>query len=167
MKTTEERFWSKVQRGKEISDCWHWLAYCQPKGYGLFRLDGSMKLAHRIAYNLCVGPIPEGLQLDHLCRNPWCVNPTHLEVVTNRENVLRGNAILPHKHCPQGHTYDNENTYVSPDGRKSCRTCNNQKSREYRQRRREARAAIASTWRYVDGTMVFARSEDYVLTVES
>ena len=88
-----ERFWPKVNL---LGDCWLWLAYVNHGGYGRFRVgsmtDGTRRTvnAHRWAYEHLVGPIPEGLDLDHLCRVPGCVNPEHLEPVTHRENVARG-----------------------------------------------------------------------------
>src|ERR1017187_5210266 len=84
-----DRFWPKVdRRGPE--ECWPWLASKQNMGYGQVRAETerTMILAHRVAYELLIGPIPLGLTLDHLCRNRGCVNPTHLEPVTLRENTL-------------------------------------------------------------------------------
>src|SRR5688572_6777121 len=85
-----ERFWAKVQRGDQES-CWPWLGAKNPDGYGQFVWRGRKStLVHRIAYEELRGPIPEGLTLDHLCRNRGCANPWHCETVTHRENVLRG-----------------------------------------------------------------------------
>lgn len=119
---TSERFWSKVDTGGR---CWIWLASVSPSGYGKFRLSDPRRLvaAHRFAYELEVGPIPEGLDLDHLCRNRGCVNPAHLEPVTRSENVRRGTKGRLVTHCPQGHEYDEANTYVSPQGLRHCRRC--------------------------------------------
>lgn len=119
-----ERFWEKVALG---DGCWKWLGFLNDSGYGMFKAysDRSMMLAHRYSYELHVGPIPEGLQLDHLCRNPACVNPGHLEPVTHEENVRRGNAghnMRSKTHCPQGHPYAGDNLYVY-DGRRHCRAC--------------------------------------------
>jgi hypothetical protein len=109
-------------------------------GYGQISIDGAQKLAHRAIYELTVGPIPEGLALDHTCHNRdaacmggdtclhrRCINVDHLEPVTGAENTRRGKswAINGTKtHCPQGHAYDGENTHVY-DGRRYCRACNN------------------------------------------
>ena len=83
-----------------------------------------MVYAHRFAYELAYGPIPEGLELDHLCRNASCVRPTHLEAVTHQVNMVRGKSGPGSKtHCPHDHEYTPENTHVSPDGRRYCRTC--------------------------------------------
>lgn len=86
-----ERFWSKVDRDGGPDCCWPWLA-ARANGYGKFYVDGRMVRAHRFAYELLVGPIPEGLVLDHLCAVTFCVNPAHLEPVTQRENARRGDA---------------------------------------------------------------------------
>src|SRR5947209_2044527 len=84
----EQRIWSKVEK---TASCWNWNG-SKLRGYGLFRVHSpqSMTYAHRFVYESIVGPIPEGLELDHLCRNPSCVNPDHLEAVPHKVNVLRG-----------------------------------------------------------------------------
>lgn len=133
-----KRFWNKVQIN-DWRDCWTWTAHKTPMGYGQIGVAGHrVACAHRVSYELLVGTIPEGLHLDHLCRNPSCVNPMHLEPVTPGENVRRGNAgkrYAERTHCPHGHPYDEDNTYVWRGGR-HCRTCNNNRTRAYKARKR-------------------------------
>lgn len=124
-----EQFWSRVE---QVGDCWEWRGFIKENGYGQFSLGKRRPvLAHRFAYLTLVGEIPEGLQLDHLCRNRACVNPWHLDPVTPQENTRRG-AILK-THCPSGHPYTGENLRYNGSAR-VCRECDNA-------RRREARAA--------------------------
>ena len=131
--TPEERFWPKVNKSgpvpdyrPDLSPCWLWTEGKDGSGYGRFKINGHMVAAHRFAYELLVGSIPQGLELDHLCRVRHCVNTDHLEPVTNHVNVLRGfnNAAQNARktHCPQGHPYDKENTSLH-NGRRYCRTC--------------------------------------------
>lgn len=124
-----ERFFWRVDK-TDPNGCWLWTGSREPKGYGRFWLNGQQFKAHRAAYELLVGPIPEGLVLDHLCRVRVCVNPAHLEPVTNRENILRGEgrtAVQARRtHCPKGHPYDEANTIVRQrHGRptRQCRAC--------------------------------------------
>jgi hypothetical protein len=127
------RFWSKVKTGN-LEDCWEWIPKIKPGGYGHICFDGHRVGAHRFAYELLHGPIPEGLTIDHLCRNRICVNPAHMELVPNRINVLRGVGITAQEakktHCPQGHVYDLFNTYYSKDGERHCRECDRERHRE-------------------------------------
>ncbi|MFF0395160.1 HNH endonuclease signature motif containing protein [Streptomyces sp. NPDC005248] len=125
-----ERFWSKTREEDHgyKSPCLTWTASLNEQGYGRFKFDGTVHRAHRLAYQALVGPIPDGLQLDHLCRNRACVNVEHLEPVTARANVLRGTGFAARNskvtHCPEGHEYTPENTYVQPGtGQRECRTC--------------------------------------------
>lgn len=126
--TREERFWAKVEKSE---GCWTWAASCYSNGYGRF----DYGLAHRIAYELVVGEIPEGLDLDHLCRNRRCVNPAHLEPVTRRENLMRGRTLVAAKagqtHCKHGHEFTEENTHIRPNGTRSCRECSRIKYRRW------------------------------------
>lgn len=175
--STNERFWRFVNRS---ADCWLWIGGKDYDGYGIFKSNGRSHRAHRFAYELLVGPIPDGLTLDHLCRVTCCVNPKHLEPVTTRVNTLRGTgppavnarrvlcvnghplppnrkckvcaaqanrrvrgwsevdvvavpiavAFAERTHCPQGHPYDDANTYTSKKGSRHCRTCHRERERE-------------------------------------
>lgn len=138
MPTTLARLEAKIEFDE--SGCWLWTGYKHADGYGLVKVDGKNRLAHRVVYEMLVGPVPEGLELDHLCRVRACVNPDHVEPVTHAENMRRSDSLRFgwHRevtHCPQGHAYDEANTYQRPDrpGR-ICRACG-------RERARAARAA--------------------------
>ena len=124
---SNDRFWAKV---KKTPECWLWQGTgVGPVGnkYGQTYINGKPIRAHRVAYELLIGPIPDGLVIDHLCRTPLCVRPDHLEAVTHRENTMRGvgitamNAIKDH--CKRGHAFDGENTYKRLDGTRTCRAC--------------------------------------------
>lgn len=118
--------------------CWPWQGRLMANGYG--RL--SNRLAHRVSYELLVGQIPEGLTLDHLCRNRRCVNPKHLDPVTHRVNILRGTgASARHArktHCPYGHPFSGENLRIERSGQRACRTCCRLRGAAKRRRLREA-----------------------------
>ncbi len=120
------RFWRKVDAS---GDCWEWTG-AKGNGYGVAWLEGGLTRPHRAVYEALVGPIPAGYQLDHLCRNRACVNPAHLEPVTQQENIRRGFRISKMA-CPQGHPYDDGNTYWY-DGRRYCRACHLAHSRAHR-----------------------------------
>lgn len=104
--------------------CWVWQRPLHSSGYAMFSVDSYPHWAHRVSYELMVGPIPSGLELDHLCRNPPCVNPAHLEPVTHLENVRRG-ATAQKTHCKNGHEFTAENTYHRPDNptHRACLQC--------------------------------------------
>lgn len=127
-----ERFWSKVDKSGE---CWEWTGGRSRDGYGHFHLGGRTLLAHRVSHELIIGTIPDGLHIDHLCRNPPCVRPEHIEPVTPRINNLRGVGLpalnASKTHCPQGHPYDQENTLPTPSGGRACRTCSRARFRAW------------------------------------
>ncbi len=121
------RFMRHVEMITETG-CWIWMGHLNGGGYGTFRF-GRTNLAHRAAYEIFRGPIPAGLEPDHLCRVRCCVNPRHLELVTHLVNIRRGiggrtSAARERAktHCPRGHKYNAENTFVTQGGRK-CRAC--------------------------------------------
>lgn len=117
-----------------MSGCWIWLKSLTPSGYGQVSFQGRATVAHRVSYQIFIGPIPEGLTLDHLCRVRCCINPSHVEPVSRGENVRRGDAGLARglqlrsrTICPQGHEYAGRNLIVKVDrngiAHRSCRTC--------------------------------------------
>lgn len=138
---TEERFWAKVNK---TDSCWVWTASRGGGGYGKFWInhEQGLRVAHRVSYMWLVGPIPDDLQLDHLCRNRQCVNPDHLEPVTRSENVRRGVGPevtrarhISKTHCTHGHPLFGDNLYVNPKGWRVCRECMREFKRRYRARR--------------------------------
>ena len=139
----KERLLSKVEYAD--NGCWLWTDY-KLKGYGRFNINQVTVLAHRAMYETLVGPIPQGMQLDHLCRNPSCVNPDHLEPVTNRENALRAYSLKTH--CAQGHEYTPENIRWSTNScgnpSRRCRACSRRWSTEGNRRARARAKAKAA-----------------------
>jgi hypothetical protein len=143
----EARFWNKVEA---TGFCWNWTAGKDRQGYGGFNAGTPRRkfLAHRTSYTALLGSIPEGMELDHLCRNTSCVNPDHLEPVTRDENqkripfritdtwlpawVVSGKNVTGY--CKHGHEYTEENTYYYKDGRTECRTCKASRPRKPRSR---------------------------------
>lgn len=125
-RSPEERFWAKVVK---TDSCWLWAGGENGKGYGFMKVVAgeSPVYVHRFAYDLLVGPIPEGLTIDHLCRVRNCVNPDHLEAVTSRVNTLRGFGTSAQNarktHCKNGHRFDAGNTRIKGDGWRECRSC--------------------------------------------
>lgn len=133
-----------------ISDdgCWEWTGKINVYGYGVVSLSRTeiggrqgSRMAHRVVYESEIGPIPEGLDLDHLCRNRKCVRPDHLEPVTRKENLRRGRG--DHSggktHCKRGHEFSPENTIVTKSGHRNCRECGRIYQRAYNARKRAAR----------------------------
>ena len=128
----EDRFW-RYACPDPNTGCWHWSGVYDKrpsKGYGYIKTLGKQRLAHRVAYELFRGPIPDGLQLDHLCQEKGCVNPDHLEILTNRENSLRYRQTITH--CPKGHAYDEQNTHINKVGARVCRACGRERAKDRR-----------------------------------
>jgi len=149
--TRVRRFWERVHK---TDGCWLWTGALNDEGYGAVRGPNKKNTrAHRFAYEITVGPIPPGLTLDHLCRTRNCVNPAHLEPVTNKENLLRGEGWAAKNarktHCVHGHEFTPDNIYTIP-GRtwRECRKCRYingarkvKRISEERRLRREGKAA--------------------------
>ncbi len=107
------------------------------KGYGIVWVRGKLQLSHRVAYEETIGPIPTGLDIDHLCRNHSCYNPEHLEPVTRKENVRRGKGHGSEAHCPRNHPYSGDNLLVVKNGKgRECRTCKYARNRASYHRRK-------------------------------
>ena len=130
-KTIEQRFWEKVGDHSDPTKCWLWTASTNGKGYGRFTVGNKRVQAHRFSYEMYHHvTIPKGMTIDHVkmrgCSSTLCVNPRHLEVVTMKVNILRGNSpssVHANKtHCVHGHPFNEENTYVYP-GKRQCRVC--------------------------------------------
>lgn len=122
----------------DAGGCWNWTGCTQPNGYGKSYHERRTWLAHRLTYTLLVGVIPDGLVIDHLCKNTHCVNPLHLEVVTSQVNTLRGqspSAQQVHRtHCPLGHPLSGDNLYVHRNKR-GCKRCRRDQCRASWRRR--------------------------------
>lgn len=159
-----ERFWSKVDKGPDDA-CWEWQGGRSSIGHGHFALRSDRKVqAHRFAYEKVVGPIPEGLVLDHLCRNPPCCNPAHLEPVTRGENTLRGDTVTGNNMrktvCVHGHKFTPETTYVTKTGGRHCLICRRAAKGRYRKQRAQGPRPIFSV--HIEGT-VQARDVDHAV----
>ena len=151
------RFWARVSK---TDTCWIWTGSKTTQGYGMIRVDGQHVYAHRWSYEQANGQIPQGLEMDHLCRNPSCVNPSHLEAVTHRENGIRGNSPCAENarktHCPHGHSLEDAYIYRAR-GRtgRMCRTCKLEReariywgnSEEYRETKRAYARAHGKAYR--------------------
>lgn len=134
-----QRINSRVRR--DANGCLIYLGRIHPSGYGMVWYEGRHRLVHRLAWELVNGPIPDGLVMDHLCRNPSCINLEHLEPVTTAVNVYRGigpSAINRRKtHCNSGHVFDEANTYFTA-GKRHCRECRRLWQSGYRAQKRAA-----------------------------
>lgn len=147
--TLAERFWTKVDKNgpvsgwrPELGPCWVWTRGKTGDGYGAFSIgDGEMDLAHRWSYANEVGPIPEGAELDHLCRNRACVRPDHLDPVSHDTNMKRS-PIVPSTinagkaFCDNGHEFTPENTRIKADGARECNECRRAITRRHHGRER-------------------------------
>lgn len=152
-KSDAQRFWERVQ---QTDTCWVWIGGKSAEGYGGFsvgsRPAGTLRHvgAHRFAYELLVGPIPEGAHLDHLCRNTSCVRPDHLEPVSSWENIQRGKPSPPVLNkqktcCVHGHEFTPENTWRDRRGSRHCRVCMRARWRKWDRSRRAQRPSVANS----------------------
>lgn len=143
----EQRFWAKVDKDGRVAPahsylgpCWNRTGTLNTSGYGVFFVDGKNRQAHRWVYESFVGPIPDGFEPDHLCRNRSCVNTAHLEVVTKAENILRGDGLPARNarktHCDHGHEFTAENTRILASGHRDCITCRRRINRDAARRYR-------------------------------
>ena len=155
-KTLEERFWEKVRKGP---GCWEWTGAntgAKSGGYGLFFFEGEIHRASRISLMLAGSPVPKNLCALHKCDNPPCVRPDHLFIGTRSENLKdayrKGRAHdggqaernRMKTHCPQGHPYDEENTYTSREGVRACRACGRIRDRKRTPRNRYSERSVPS-----------------------
>lgn len=133
----EDRLWLNVDR-RGPGECWPWTGSLED-GYGRLRVASGKRMpAHRFAWTLVNGPVPDGMVMDHLCRNRACCNPAHVEPVSNRENLMRGDTHAARNsaktRCIRGHDFTEENTYVDPLGRRCCKSCQSARRSERRDR---------------------------------
>ena len=124
-----ERFLEKVIK---TGSCWGWTGAHTQAGYAVFSIAGKFIYGHRYSFQLSKGNIPDGLQLDHLCDNKGCVNPEHLEIVTNQENQIRRYQNNPRQYCDKGHLFTKENTMYIKSGTRLCRICAINRTRKWR-----------------------------------
>lgn len=138
-KTTIERFLDKISIDIKTG-CWNWIGAKYKNGYGAFAIDRRTNCAHRHAYELFIGPIPDKYEIHHKCKNISCVNPKHLSPITRldhlkEDNIDIGAWQLAKTHCPRGHEYTKDNLKKVPRGR-TCLTCHRNKNREYMRKKR-------------------------------
>lgn len=136
-----DEIWEHVEkriRPDARTGCWNWTGATSTDGYGNVKWFGTSYSTHRLAYQANVGDVPEGLELDHLCRNRRCCNPQHLEAVTHAVNIARGVGRFADRqkqtHCTHGHEFTPENTYIKRTGTRECRTCKRLSARARRDR---------------------------------
>jgi hypothetical protein len=125
--SAEARFWARVDK---TETCWLWTATLNGSGYGQITIGRKNWMAHRVAYSLVIGPIPEGLEVDHLCRVRSCVNPEHLEPVDHRTNMLRSPVTELHADCYRGHPLTEGNLLIFADGLRRCAICRRERARK-------------------------------------
>ena len=136
-----QRFWDKVDK---TDTCWLWIASKAPNGYGQYYFEGALRMAHRVAFQDAGGTIPDGYQIDHLCRVRHCVNPDHLEAVTPYENHHRSPITNGGKdRCKHGHEFTEANLYIRPEGFRQCRICITRRARRQAEQRRAKRQQLA------------------------
>jgi len=128
-----KRFWDKVET---TNSCWNWKGCLNNAGYGMFRVNGKNYSPHRFSFETFIHKIPENMIIDHLCKNRSCVNPAHLDFVTNQENIRRGkNYQSKQTHCKRGHEFNAINSRLSIDGKRVCKICRNDNQNKKRKLR--------------------------------
>lgn len=165
-----ERFWAKVNKngplpteGTAIGQCWIWTGAMSNHGYGTFNAgSGRYVSTHRYAYELTYGPIPDGLVGDHLCRRHECCRPSHIQAVSNAENLRRGKHHSDNEECLNGHKYTEANTGYRPSGTRFCRECRRATNRRYRRGetgRRERSEGQCKNGHTLDATNAYERAD--------